>query len=248
MKLKKVRKDIVKYLKKQGYVRLTEKEYALRFAEMKAIDYSFEDRHNQAADNPIITPPDIYEFQQSHEAWYDHRVNFLEKIVNIFHPMKNRNLTVMESGCATAIDLVYLARIFPNFNFKGFDIQEGMVDKAKKRISELDIKNIEVYCSDNKYPKENELESADILYNNASLISENIPREEQVKSALSLCQRVKPNGMFIMFGVYMENPVEVFHKGLKKHNIRHIKTENYHRDAIAALSYKVNKQNMAVSI
>ena len=66
-----------------------------------------------------------------------HRKLLIKKIAQ-YQPFSK----VLEMGCGTGDNLYLLARIFPQVNFKGIDINSSFIEQGKKRLS--GISNVEL--------------------------------------------------------------------------------------------------------
>jgi len=193
--------NIKKYLKSQGIERISNAEYERRAHAIIDSNYSFYLLHEKAYHNPKLTPADIYELQQNHRIWYDYRVDFLKKFSWIVKSLDFTN--AMESGCASGIDTCYLALRFPDKTFSGYDIQEQMVEHAQNRADQSSL-NIEFFVSDNNHPEG----SADLVFNNCSLIKKGDRPEPYIDEAIAIGERVNPNGYLALAGLSRKFPLK----------------------------------------
>ncbi|NIO19919.1 MAG: methyltransferase domain-containing protein [Candidatus Aenigmarchaeota archaeon] len=163
--------------------------------------------------------PDFYEIGQSGRDNYNYRIAFLKWMVNFIDSYPIGDCSILDSGCATGLDLCFLAGHYKDRDkiFKGYDKQEGMIFLAKEKAKRLSLKNVEFYVSDHDLdivnPDSSEICSVDVLYNNNSLglpemraenkteAVEEIDRVQASRIA-NVLSRVKSGGTGIIGGVY----------------------------------------------
>ena len=74
---------------------------------------------------------------------------FVDKILKKkYNLKKNKNLEIIDVGCATGEFLFFLKNKYPNLNLSGMDIMSDLIDKAKK-----DVKDVKFHVGDITNPK-----------------------------------------------------------------------------------------------
>lgn len=210
IKQKNIRSEIKKFLQHQNIEKISHREYKKLVEQRIAFDFGFQIRHEKAYDSPKLTSVDVYEIQQSHQVWYDHRIGFLEKLVWLIDVLieQDKSKIVLDSGCASGIDLCFLAQIFPRLIFRGYDIQKEMIILAKKRRDSGGLENLTFYQSDNQDPKDDEIEFADLIYNCSSLIPKLDNPADYKKEAMMICKRLRSQGHLILAGIATKYPMD----------------------------------------
>ena len=54
--------------------------------------------------------------------------------------------TILDVGCADGTVTFALAKLFPNVQFLGIDLNENFIKKAKQQVVDEDIKNVKFEC------------------------------------------------------------------------------------------------------
>lgn len=154
--------------------------------------------------------------QNGYNAGMDNQVKFiltgamgkktlqLGKLSHIFHLLnKDQPLTVYDFGCGDGEMLECLSSLFPQHEFNGSDISQGMIELAQKRFSDQN-KSIHVQLAQiGSIPLPDN--SQDIIL--TSCVFHHIPFEEHQLNMLEISRVLKPNGYFIMFEHNPFNPL-----------------------------------------
>jgi SAM-dependent methyltransferase len=151
---------------------------------------------------PIDELPVFYDLFQSLPEFMQVRESFLNGLCIQLDELSERfpTATVMDAGCASGIDLCFLATRYQDgqMNFKGYDVREGSVERARSRALRRGLSKCEFYMSDHARPQEQERETADLLYakmctsSNSGFVDD-IAREIRVAS-----RRLREGGTYII--------------------------------------------------
>lgn len=162
---------------------------------------------------PIEEIPEFYDIAESDMREYDYRVAFLKSMTKLIDSFPRDDYVLMDSGCATALDLCFLAERYSNGknHFRGYDHQEDMIRLAMERVERLNLKCVEFEESSHDSPGDSEISSADILYNNSSLgftsssIKEKTDEEIAIR-VVNVFSRIKPGGIGVIGGTRQKDP------------------------------------------
>lgn len=195
-----LREKIVVFLKEDGIERVTTRNFEKKLAKLAPTNEKLVYEAFLALEHPRSMKAVGYEYVQPVEVHFDQRVDFLTVMSTYLseHPETKK---IIESGCATGIDTSYLASTFPERQFKGFDIDNQMLRKAKERRKRLGLtKNLWFYQGDYAKVNGKESKSCDVLFNNASLMSYT-PLEKLETVITTLSERVVSGGVLILSGL-----------------------------------------------
>jgi len=104
------------------------------------------------------------------------------------------NLNILEIGCGNGLNIVLLAKQFPNSYFVGMDYSQEMIAQARKNGK--DVPNA-IFVFGNATSLNYAAEYFDMVLSDRCII--NIQNTQQQKIALSECYRVlKPNGKLLL--------------------------------------------------
>jgi SAM-dependent methyltransferase len=156
-----LRQEVNDYLKKEGLPKFTGKlaDRDLRNFALSLAPSVLRDAEN----NPfyIMNTPEHYDSFQRYPAIYSVRLSYLEEVFHLLNGLPEPSM-IYDIGCATGIDLCFLAQKFPAFYFFGYDKKE-MIKQANERKERNKLENLEFYVSDHYQPQESELQKADVL-------------------------------------------------------------------------------------
>ena len=150
----------------------------------------------------------LYDIQQSRNSKYQYRLAFLERMVDFVDEKSgNTELTIVEGGCATGIDLCFLAKHYADtqHSFRGYDFQDAMRILANARKKRLGLGNIEFYASSHSRPVRREKRQADILFTNSAHILEEESAKITQRNIEGITYRLKSNGYYILAGTPIQD-------------------------------------------
>ena len=129
---------------------------------------------------------------------------FVDKILKKkYNLKKNKNLEIIDVGCATGEFLFFLKNKYPNLNLSGMDIMSDLIDKAKK-----DVKDVKFHVGDVTNPKKYLKKKFDIvIFMGVHSIWDD--PNDWFPFLLKLC---KKKGRLYIFGLFNPNPVDTFVK------------------------------------
>ncbi len=145
--------------------------------------------------------PQLYELTQGISCFYDFKVNFMEYLAKFIGNMKGTKKHIVDGGCATGIDISFLAMQFPGHKFFGYDRENALIAAAERRRKNLGIGNLE-FSVETHGRATKKIPPADLLYTNGALGSDDGNTAVEVgKLVVGICRRVRSGGSYILAGM-----------------------------------------------
>ncbi|MBL7055270.1 methyltransferase domain-containing protein [Candidatus Woesearchaeota archaeon] len=194
-------KRIIKFLTRESIERLTLDQLNQKLDDNMDEESAQMLRMEREMGNKIDEKPQFYDLYQNLEPFYDLRIGFLTHMEKVFEQMpKNRQLTIVDGGCATGLDTCFLALEHPEHILKGYDNQERSIDLAKERKKRLGLKNVKFYVGDHTSPKPEELDSVDILISKMVSCDNGYSVQSTTKTIVHSSPRLKNPGLYVFAG------------------------------------------------
>ncbi len=175
----------------------------------------------------------FYELFENQENRLKHRINYLTFLSKHMDALPDSGLKIMEAGCATGIDMCFVAGKYPGHEYVGFDIDDGKIHQAKVRMKKNGLSNVKFTPGDYYKSKNGDLNSFDLIYTNSPL--RGILEDDMIiEFADNLRQRVKLGGTCLLGGFSAVNPIDE----IEELGFKYVKEETVYTTHLESLKRK----------
>jgi len=147
----------------------------------------------------LAQTPMFYDTFQNQTMPFEISVSFLGVMVDLIENSYcgNSKAVVLDAGCATGLEITYLAHHFreTDMKFQGLDTQPGMIMLADQRKKRRDLHNVTFYIEDLTREDPQPAQYCDLLYTKSTI--EGDPRI-LVDSFRNICKRIKSGGTMVL--------------------------------------------------
>jgi len=223
-----IEQEIETYLRNNGLSPIPSKELDVQMAELvkrnKKVYKAFQKIARNTTDTAALLSMLndhhlFYELFQSEENRFTQRIEYLKFLSGYMDTLPASGLKVMEAGCATGLDIGFIAGKHPEHEYKGFDIDNGKIHQAKVRMKKEGLTNVICTPGDYYKPKDDDLDAFDLIYTNSPLRG-NLDKTMIIELADKMRPRTKIGGVCLLGG-FTRVPVDQ----IEKTGLEYIKDE-----------------------
>ena len=146
------------------------------------------------------------------------------------------NISVLDLGCGTGLELDYYFKINPSAKVTGIDLAPGMLAVLKKKFSDKDITLIQGSYFDISFSENN----YDAVVSVESL--HHFTKDEKLPLYYKVCKALKPNGYFVLTDYFASSNEEetLYRNELNRLKLQQGITDNefYHYDTPLTVSHE----------